>query len=176
MSPDAAPPPERRGRAWSWATQIALVLLVYFGVTRWQQSGLLTRGVHAPDFTLRTPTGDQVSLDAYRGKTVLVHFWATWCGVCRQEFGMLNRVHDALGADSVLLSIVEDGDNPDLRRFIDEQGIRYPVLLGTSKLLRDYKVGAFPTNYFIDSSGNVQDHTVGLSTEWTTRARLGCTR
>ncbi len=60
-----------------------------------------------------------------------------------------------------------------MRRFVTDEHIEYPVLLGTSEALRAFRVDAFPTTYFVDRSGRIASHTVGMSTRWSIRARLG---
>jgi len=160
-----------------WSGQAALVLAAYFAITAWQERGLLEAESTAPPFVLKTLAGEPANLEAFRGKRVLLHFWATWCGVCRQEFDALNAVSGSLDNDEILLSIVSDAEDPAaLARFVRAEGLSYPVLLGTETTLRDYNVHAFPTNYFLDATGRVRDHTVGLSTRWGLSARLGWAR
>ncbi|GMV14627.1 MAG: TlpA family protein disulfide reductase [Polyangiaceae bacterium] len=166
-----------RKRALRIALEIGLVAAVYFGVSAWQGRKLLGSASPAPAFSLRSLDGKQVALEDLRGKRVLLHFWATWCGVCRQEHGALNAVQAGLGPDEVLLSVVADSEDPEtVRRYAAEAGIRYPVLLADAKVVRDYRVGAFPTNYFVSKAGQITGHTVGMSTRFGMNARLGCAR
>jgi thiol-disulfide isomerase/thioredoxin len=161
---------------WSWLLRIVVFVGLFVAISQWQQADLVPHGEIAPDFKLRTLDGRQVQLADYRGKPVILHFWATWCGVCRQEFSMLNRLNDALEGNAVLLSVVADQGDPALADFVRDQGIRYPVLLGTRDVLKRYRIGAFPTNYFLDEAGNVTSRSVGLSTTWAMRTRLSCAR
>lgn len=177
-SPDEPKPrvPWRK-RAVRIALEIALVAAVYFGVSAWQGRKLLGSSEPAPAFTLRSLDGKPVSLAELRGKRVLLHFWATWCGVCRQEHGALNAVQAGLGPDEVLLSIVADSEDPEaIRRYAKDAGIGYPVLLADAAVVRSYRVGAFPTNYFVSKEGQITGHTVGMSTRLGMNARLGCAR
>lgn len=171
-------PPRRRRRLRRWAFDIALFAGLYLAITTWRERGLLS-GNHtpAPAFTLENLQGQPVSLRALRGKSVLVHFWATWCGVCRQEFGTLDAVAAGLDNNEALVAIVADSRDPDrVRRFVAEHHIHYPVLLGTPSVLRAYHVKVFPTTYFIGPDGSVRGHTIGMSTRWGLSARLGCAR
>lgn len=119
----------------------------------------------APDFTLADLAGNRVSLSAYRHKKVLLHFWATWCGVCRAELPSLRSLHSALDDDEVLITVVDDSDDvAAVRAFVREHELSYPVLLGTDQLRRAYRVRSFPTNYYVNGDGSVQSSTVGLST------------
>jgi peroxiredoxin len=95
----------------------------------------------APDFTLRTLQGPAMRLGEQRGHVVLVNFWASWCGPCRQEMPQLNRLHDAYrSADAA-------------RR----QGIRFPVLLDSDKsVVRRWDLGSMPATVLIDRDGRVR--------------------
>ena len=108
MNETAAPEPKpgtRRGRKLAgWLVRIALFGAIFYAATRWQGRNHLAQGTPAPRFDLPSVDGARVNLQDYKGKTVLLHFWATWCGVCRQEFSMLNRLRQNLGDDAVLLS------------------------------------------------------------------------
>jgi peroxiredoxin len=153
--------------------EVSLFVAFYLAVSAWQERNLLSLRTHAPSFELESLDGTHVSTDSLRGKRVLLHFWATWCGVCRREFGSLDAVHQGLASDEAIVSIVADSDDPDaVRRFVKEQHIEYPVLLGTSEVLHAFHVGAFPTNYFLDEHGRITGRTVGMSTRLAMRARL----
>lgn len=168
----------RRARRLRWLLEVALVLLVYFAVSTWREKDLLTAGTDlAPELALLDLDGHEVKLSDLRGKSVMIQFWATWCGVCRQEFGALNAVSRGLGPDQAMLTVVADGDDRErIRAFASEHELEYPILLGNEAALRAYHVGAFPTTYFVDPSGRVAGHTVGMSTRWGLSRRLGCAR
>lgn len=171
-----APPKPSTGRnLLGWALRIGLFVGAFLALTTWQQSNLLPKGEPAPDFEVASLSGEPTKLSQFRGKPVLLHFWATWCGVCRQEFGALNALYDDVAGDAVVLSVVADSEDPaSLEHFVDAQGLRYPVLLATKKLLAEYKIGAYPTTYFINPAGEIVSRTVGMSTKWSMRTRLLC--
>jgi thiol-disulfide isomerase/thioredoxin len=105
-----------------------------------------------------------VRLESLRGKRVLLHFWATWCGVCRREHAALNAVQASLDEDEALLTIVADAQDVEaVQQVAREEGIAYPILLGTEDVIADYRVDAFPTNYYVDREGKVASSTVGMS-------------
>ena len=146
------------------AGQLALVVGLIVGISASQTRHHLGREP-APDFTLRDLAGSSVSLSQQRGKKVLLHFFATWCGVCRAELPSLRGLSQNLGPNEALLAIVEDSDDIEaVRRFAREHELSYPILLGTKEILRAYRVGSFPTNYYVNGDGSVQASTVGLST------------
>jgi peroxiredoxin len=166
--------PRRRWRLW--VLEGLLLIGLYWAVSAWQTKTLPARGP-APNFSLTDLQGHNVTLDELRGKAVLLHFWATWCGVCRAEISALNAVYDQLDSDEALVTIVADsGDRAKVARFVAEHQIRYPVLLGTDPVLVRYGVSAFPTNVFVAPDGTLDSATVGLSTRWSLLARLGCAR
>jgi thiol-disulfide isomerase/thioredoxin len=163
----------RFARAGRWAMEIAIFVGVYLGITSFQERNLLRAHSPAPAFELSTLDGRTVSLDSLHGKHVALHFWATWCGVCRQEEGALGAVQKGLGKDEALYAIVADSeDREKVRRYIQERHIEYPVLLGNSDVLAAFHVGSFPTTYYVDREGRVGSHTVGMSTRLSIRARL----
>lgn len=123
------------------------------------------RGTIAPDFELTDLSGKRVSLHDYRHKKVLLHFFATWCGVCRLELPSVEGLHKNLEPDEVLLAVVEDSaDVEAVRRYAQKHELSYPILLGAPEILRAYRVQAFPTNYFLNGDGTIDSSSVGLST------------
>lgn len=175
--PDSKRPSQQGTSKRRWllvSLEIAGALLLALVFSAWQARKLLPDdGRQAPDFHLVDLNGRQLTLADFRGKTTLVHFWATWCGVCRQEFAALNAVQKGLARDQALLTVVADGDDlTRLRRFVREENLSYPVLLGTREVLERYRVQAFPTNYYLDKAGRLRDATLGLSTRFSMQARL----
>lgn len=151
-------------RSASWAWQLALFAGLFVAVSAYQTRHHLA-GQPAPDFTLRDLGGSKISLSQYRGKKVLLHFFATWCGVCRAELPSVRGLAKNLGPDEVLLAVVEDSDDSDaIRRFAREHELAYPILLGTRETLAAYRVSSFPTNYYVNGDGTIHASTVGLST------------
>jgi peroxiredoxin len=172
--PRASP---RFTRARRWVFEIAIFVGVYLAITSFQERNLLRTRSVAPAFELSDLDGNRVSLDSLRGKHVALHFWATWCGVCRKEHGALNAFEEGLGKDEALYAVVADSDDPEkVRHYVAEQHIKYPVLLGTSDVLAAFRVSSFPTMYYLDREGRIGGHTIGMSTRVGMRARMALLR
>lgn len=115
-------------------------------------------GGPAPNFTLPTRSGQSVSLKDLKGNVVMVNFWATWCGPCRQEMPKLEalyeRYHD-LGF--TLLGVNVEEDPSGVPKFLKQTPVSFKILLDThNKVSQAYKVVAMPTTVLIDRKGNVR--------------------
>jgi peroxiredoxin len=156
----------------SIALEVGFIVFAFILLTRWQTRSLLPQGEAAPAFTLRDLEGNTVSLSDLAGKSTMVHFWATWCGVCKREFSTLNALNEALYDDEALVAIVDSTDAGAVLDFAKKHGLEYPVLLGTPEVRDAYRVQAFPTNYFVDKEGKLVSATVGMSTRLGMASRM----
>jgi peroxiredoxin len=122
-------------------------------------------GVQAPDFTLIALDGSKVKLSDFRGKAVLLNFWATWCSPCRVEMPWFEDLQKQYGKDGlVVLGVAMDDSEPaSIAKFASEVGVNYPVLLGTNKVSDDYgDVQYLPTTFYIGRDGAIVDKMTGL--------------
>jgi peroxiredoxin len=112
----------------------------------------------APDFTLRSMDGPNLRLAEQRGRVVMVNFWATWCGPCRQEMPHLNKLYDKYReAGFVLLGVNIDDNARTATDLAVKLGLRFPVLLDTDKTVsRLYDLGSMPATVLIDRDGRVR--------------------
>ena len=112
----------------------------------------------APDFTLRSVGGKNLRLQEQRGQVVLVNFWATWCGPCRQEMPHLNALYDKYRSSGfVLLGVNIDDDPKAAADLATKLGVRFPVLLDTDKRVsKVYDMSAMPATLLIDRDGRVR--------------------
>jgi len=123
------------------------------------------QGVRAPDFTLPSLDGRKVKLSDYRGKAVLLNFWATWCPPCKVEMPWFADLQKQYGQDGlVVLGVAMDDSEPaTIAKFATEMGVNYPVLLGTDKVSDDYgDVQYLPTTFYIGRDGTIVDKMTGL--------------
>jgi len=112
----------------------------------------------APDFTLRTSEGRNLRLQEQRGRVVMVNFWATWCGPCKQEMPHLNRLYEKYrGSGFVLLGVNVDDDARNAIGTASKLGVTFPVLLDAQKTVsRLYDLNTMPSTVVIDRDGRVR--------------------
>ena len=119
----------------------------------------------APDFDLKTIDGKTVHLREYRGKAVLLNFWATWCVPCKQEMPWLVDFQKQYGPRGlVVLGISMDSSAEPVRRFLRKQPVNYSILMGTQATADEYFVKGLPASIYIDRNGKITDQVPGLST------------
>jgi peroxiredoxin len=155
---------ERSGAAG--AAGIALMLaLVACSEGSTQADGAEREPEPAPDFTLSDLQGEQVSLADFRGKVVVVDFWATWCAPCVFQVPELNalwRAHEQAG-DVAVVGVAVDVEGAEVvGPWVEEQGVEYPILLGDESLAREFGVLGFPTLVLINRDGSIDSLHVGL--------------
>lgn len=112
----------------------------------------------APDFTLKTSTGENLRLAEQRGKVVMINFWASWCAPCRQEMPILDELYQRYErAGFTLLGVNVEQDSGAAQRFLEEVGVSFPILFDpTSEVSRTYQVSAMPTTVMVDRDGQVR--------------------
>lgn len=118
-------------------------------------------GYLAPDFSLRTLDGQQVRLSDFRGRVVLLNFWATWCPSCRQEMPVLQKFFDEKGNRVQLLTVDIDEPEKVVRDFMQSNGYSFPVLMDNGEVTSLYRVTAIPTTFFIDARGVIMGKHMG---------------
>jgi thiol-disulfide isomerase/thioredoxin len=112
----------------------------------------------APNFTLKSLGGKNLKLSEMTGNVVLINFWASWCGPCREEMPLLNALHNKyapLGFTVLGVNVEEDLDGA--MRFLKNVPVDFPILLdNTNKVSKQYKVVAMPTTVVVDRDGNMR--------------------
>ncbi len=127
---------------------------------------------NAPDFSLETPDGKTLGLKDFKGKVILLNFWATWCEPCKAELPSMQRLYESLrpaGVEVVAISI--DRNKKDrIKEYVKEYDLTFPVLLDPSqKVRKGYFIMGLPTSYLIGADGNLKGFVSGAR-EWDSAA------
>lgn len=127
------------------------------------------------DFTLKDQYGNTHTLSDYKGKTVFLNFWATWCGPCRNEMPEIQKLYEEYQAkedkDVVILGIAApdlggEASEEEIKAFLEENGYTYPVVMDTTgEIFTSYGISAFPTTFMIDKDSNVYGYVSGQLSE-----------
>ena len=123
------------------------------------------RGKVAPNFTLKDLSGKTVSLKDYRGKAVLVNFWATWCAPCKVEMPWFEKLSQQYASQGlVVLGVTaEDVPRDEAAKSAQSLGVSYPILLRGDTIANDWGgLDGLPSSFYINRQGVIVDETVGL--------------
>jgi peroxiredoxin len=118
----------------------------------------------APDFKLKSTDGKDVRLSDYKGKIIVIDFWATWCAPCRKGIPDLIDIQKKYKEKVVVIGISLDTQTQsDVIPFIKKFGINYPIAYGNAEVVQAYgNIQAIPTSFIVDQKGNIVDTHVGL--------------
>jgi len=161
--------PKKRIRWFRIFLEILLIISIVFGVRAWQQKDVV-KG-EAPSFQSVMLNGETVNLQDYRGKPFLLHFWASWCHICKLEEGSITKIEK----DWPMLSVAyQSGDKAEVQKHMQERGLEgWPTIIDKDNRLGDlFGVTGVPTSYIIDGKGNIRFAELGLTSSWGLRARL----
>lgn len=116
-----------------------------------------------PPLALTDTKGNPAQLDQYRGKVLVLNFWATWCAPCLAEMPSLQRLHQALqGRDAVVVGVSVGDARMSVERFIETHRIDFPILMDADKTQhKRWKVGILPTTFVLDAKGTPRFRHVG---------------
>ena len=131
----------------------------------------------APEIDLMTVDGRPLSLQALRGKVVLVNFWATWCEPCIREMPSLQQLRDQLHADGFEVLAVNYQEGPArINSFIEKLQLSLPVVRDTDgSVARAWGARIFPANYLVDRAGNIR-HSMSGAADWTSPSLVSTIR
>ncbi len=121
----------------------------------------------APDFTLNDIDGNEHKLSDYRGKVVLVNFWATWCPPCREEMPSMDRAYEKVKKTNVVILAINVGEDADaIFEFTGNYPVSFPLLMDQdSRVIKQWPVVALPTSYVVDPAGRLFYRVIGTR-EW----------
>lgn len=112
----------------------------------------------APDFTLKSSTGKNIKLSELRGQVVMINFWASWCGPCRQEMPLLDQLYQRYQPMGfTLLGVNVEEDSAAANKILKEIPVTFPVLYDNkNRVSESYQVRAMPSTFLIDRDGKVR--------------------
>ena len=137
---------------------VLVVSLALVGFSSNVQASSVKLAEPAPDFTLKSLDGTNLRLEEYRGQVVLLNFWASWCGPCRQEMPVLDKLHQHYNdAGFAVLGVNVEGKEKPARKVLDKTPVTFPVLLDANQLVSKlYELEAMPSTVVIDRNGDVR--------------------
>ena len=154
--------------AMDWLLALSLTAAAFWMLSWWRTPSLPDA---APEWTLSSLDGETISLSDYEGQTVVLNFWATWCGPCRTEIPEF-RQFVSEHPDIPVLGIAVDGSVNKLRQFAKQNRINYPVLKGDRAIQEDYNVSSLPMTVVVGPDGQIEDVHIGVmlasQLEWAT--------
>jgi peroxiredoxin len=122
-------------------------------------------GFLAPDFTLKTPSGETYRLSDLRGQAVLINFWATWCPPCRAEMPAMQEAYEEFREQGLVILAVNSTIQDDplaIAPFVKEYSLTFPILLDeTGEATRAYDVRALPSSFFVERDGRINEVVIG---------------
>ena len=147
-----------------------VALMLYVGVHKARQTGAsltshLKLSSPAPDFSLVSLDGKTTRLSDFRGKAVLLNFWATWCGPCKIEMPWFVDFQKQYGSQGLQIVGVamDDASKEDIGKFAKDMGVNYPILIGKEAVGDQYGgVPALPETFIIARDGKIMDKIIGL--------------
>lgn len=144
---------------------IIFILLSLF--TCRNKNDRLHPGAPAPGFSAQTPAGKMISLEQYRGKYILIHFWADWCSDCRAEFEKLENAYRSLKKENIEIIAVNAGQTKEhVLEFVEYYNLTFPMIMDEKKEITElYKIHSLPTNYFIKPDLTISKITIGWVSE-----------
>jgi len=156
------------------AAAVTLTAMMLSGCTRppSESEPEVQIGRPAPNFKLPALSGGQVSLDQYRGKIVMLDFWATWCGPCQMTMPLLEKLQKEYPENLVLLAINLQEPNDTVRDYVRKQGLNSRVLLDEEGTVGEtYGTDSIPMQVLIDKNGIVRHVQIGFSPRMSSQLR-----
>ena len=150
------------------AIEILVIALIYFAIKAYIQRDLV-EGT-APVIQSTFLNGQAINLQSYQGKPLLLHFWATWCRVCKLEEDSI----DAISKDRPVVTVaMSSGSNEEIEAYLKKNNLSFPVINDSDGVLAQrYGVSGVPTSFVINASGEVMYTEFGYTTGWGLRLRL----
>jgi len=174
---------EKRGRKSKILTLFLALTVIIILLLNWDLIGLRNKEtapigslgqdpLSAPAFILPDLNGNKIDLRSFKGKVILIEFWATWCGPCREEIPYLNELHKKYNREGLaVIGISMDRKEPEeIKKFLEKLGVDYPNLMGNETVYEAYShlpglgpLHGIPATFLIDRQGRVSQRFLGLT-------------
>ena len=164
----------RTGHLLAWGGLMILLAILALGLDR-SQKGPVSEGQRAPNFSLTTFDGDEISLTSLRGKVVVLNFWASWCKPCEQEAADLEAAwrYYQPGGQVVFIGVDYIDTKPEALAYLEKFDITYPNGPDLrTQISQAYRITGVPETYFIDQNGLVNNKKIGPFTRFEDITRI----
>ena len=139
------------GGGWVWVNRVPEAITVS------KDTPHPAVGYPAPEFRLKSLNDENFALSDLRGKPVVLNFWATWCGPCRNEMPALQKAAEKLDGEVAIIGVDQGESAETVRQFVDEFGVSFQILLDANQdAANAFDVTLMPTTYFIDAQGVIR--------------------
>jgi peroxiredoxin len=151
-----------------YSAEILIILVLFLSFKAYKQQDVV-KG-NAPDIQEVFLSGKQIKLSDYRGKSVLIHFWATWCPICSLEQDSI----EAISKDNDIITIaMNSGEAMEIQNFMEENNLSFPVIIDEYGIIaKRYGVKGVPASFIVNPEGIIEYTEIGYTTNWGLRFRL----
>jgi len=150
------------------ALEVVVLVAIYFTAKSYVQRNLVSGA--APEISASFIDGSPIQLAQYRGKPLLLHFWATWCSICRLEQSSIQSLSHSY---QVVTIAMQSGEGQKVQEFMRQESLNFPAIADAGgEISQLYGVNAVPTSFILDSNGKIKFTETGFSSEWGLRLRL----
>jgi peroxiredoxin len=167
------PVKRKKNKVLGWFFDALLVIAIFVAIQMWMQRDMA--GGEAIDFKAVTVSGESIEISDYKGKPLLLHFWASWCHYCNFEQSSITDI----SKDTPVLTIAfQSGNDIEVAEFMKKKGISSWVAIADEEgdISRSYGVSAVPATFIIDEDGKIRFKTAGFTSEWGLKLRLWLAR
>ena len=155
-------------KVYRWVLELSIIIIVLLAVRFWMQRDVVS-GI-APNISAATLKGQPFDLYKDKRRPMLVHFWATWCPVCKLE---QSNIENTAKDHPVMTIAMQSGNNDELRQFMQAEKLSFAVINDESGMLsRSYNIRGVPVSFIVNKENKIEFVEVGYTTEFGLRMRL----
>jgi thiol-disulfide isomerase/thioredoxin len=115
-----------------------------------------------PDIQVKELSGKVVKLTSYQKKVLIINFWATWCGPCKEEIPEFNELYESYRKDNVMILGITKDSTEDVQEFLKDHTVRYPLIVEADQAEDAFSVSGYPMTYVYDAKGQLFTQAMGL--------------